>query len=185
MTLTVEDWPVERLTDYERNPRRNDHAVPRMVETIKAFGFRVPVLARSNGEVIDGHLRLKAARAMGMPSVPVALADDLTDQQVQAFRIAVNRAADWASWDDELLAVELGELTAAGFELGLTGFDPGELSELLGTAPDNTPPPPAAVPEGTYSEQYGVIVICRDAAHQREVYEALQAAGHQLRVVTT
>jgi ParB-like chromosome segregation protein Spo0J len=72
---------------YPRNPRKNDHVVDRMVASIREFGFRVPVLARSSGEVIDGHLRLKAAEKLGIAEVPVILCDDWSDAQVKAFRL--------------------------------------------------------------------------------------------------
>ena len=71
MMLTVEAWPVARLIPYARNPRRNDEAVDRMCAAIREFGFRIPVVARSDGTVVDGHLRLKAAQRLGLPEVPV------------------------------------------------------------------------------------------------------------------
>lgn len=129
--LQLEDWSVSRLRDYERNPRKNDHAVERMAATIKEFGFLVPVLAKSDGLVVDGHLRLKGARKLGLTSVPVVLVDHLTPAQVQALRIAINKSAEWAEWDDALLRVELSELTDAGFDMTLTGFDEAELDALF------------------------------------------------------
>ena len=131
MALTVEEWPIARLRAYERNPRKNDEAVDRMAATIKEFGFRVPLLAKSDGSLIDGHLRLKAARILKLETVPVALADDLTPIQVQAFRIAVNKSAEWADWDNDLLRVELSALDGLGFDMTLTGFDTTELDKLF------------------------------------------------------
>ena len=128
--MKTELWPLERLIDYARNPRKNDHAVDRVAAAIKEFGFRVPIIAKSDGLVVDGHLRLKAARKLGLVEVPVVLADDLTDAQVKAFRISVNRMADLAEWDNELLALELGELGELGFDLDLTGFGEGEIAAL-------------------------------------------------------
>ena len=101
-----------------------------MAAAIKEFGFRVPIIAKSDGLVVDGHLRLKAARKLGLAEVPVVLADDLTDAQVKAFRISVNRMAELAEWDNELLALELGELGELGFDLDLTGFGEGEIAAL-------------------------------------------------------
>ena len=112
-TLTVQQWPIARLIPYARNPRKNDAAVEKMCAAIREFGFRIPVVARSDGSVIDGHLRLKAAQRLGLADVPVALADDLTEAQIKAFRLLANRSAAWAEWDDELLALELQDLKAS------------------------------------------------------------------------
>ena len=103
-SLTLEHWAPERLVGYARNPRKNDAVVDRMAEAIREFGFRIPIVARSDGSVVDGHLRLKAAQALGLDSVPVVLADDLSEAQIKAFRLLANRSATWAEWDDDLLA---------------------------------------------------------------------------------
>ena len=147
--LTVEQWPIDRLIEYARNPRKNDAQVDRMCGAIKEFGFRIPIVAKSDGMVVDGHLRLKAARKLGLTTVPVALADELTDAQIKAFRLLANRSANWASWDEDMLRIELGDLHAEGFDLNLTGFDPGEVAAFLIehtgglTDPDAVPEPPA------------------------------------------
>jgi len=124
-------WPTDRLIPYARNPRKNDAAVDRMCSSIREFGFKIPMLARSDGEVVDGHLRLKAARKLGVTELPVILCDEWTPEQVKAFRLLVNRSATWADWDDELLSLELQELSTMDFDLDLTGFDPGEIDDCL------------------------------------------------------
>lgn len=129
--MQIEHWPIDRLIEYIRNPRKNDHAVDKIAAAIHEFGFRVPILAKSDGLVVDGHLRLKAARKLNLETVPVILADDMTDIQVKAFRISVNRMADLAEWDDELLALEVADLDASGYDLDLLGFDQSELDGLL------------------------------------------------------
>src|SRR6202162_10631 len=122
---------------YARNPRKNDAVVDRMVASIQEFGFAIPVLARSSGEVIDGHLRAKAARKMGSwpggdtTRIPVIPCDGWTDAQVKAFRLMVNRSVTWAEWDEDKLALELQEIQEADFDLSLTGFEGGELARLL------------------------------------------------------
>jgi hypothetical protein len=80
-TTELSTWPIDRLVAYARNPRKNDAAVHRMCASVREFGFKIPVLARSNGEVVDGHLRLKAARKLGITEVPVILCDDWTPAQ--------------------------------------------------------------------------------------------------------
>jgi ParB-like chromosome segregation protein Spo0J len=99
----IEMWQIDRLVFYGRNPRKNDAAVDRMCGSIREFGFKIPVLARSNGEVVDGHLRLKAAKKLDIAEVPVILCDEWTQSQVKAFRLMVNRSVAWADWDEELL----------------------------------------------------------------------------------
>ena len=128
---TIELWPIDKFIFYARNPRKNDAAVDRMCASIREFGFKIPVLARSNGEVVDGHLRLKGARKLGLTEIPVILCDEWTPAQVKAFRLMVNRSVTWAEWDDDLLGLELLDLKSLEFDLGLTGFDDEELARLL------------------------------------------------------
>ena len=128
--LTIENWPVARFIPYARNPRKNDEAVDQMVAAIKEFGFRIPIMATSDGTIVDGHLRLKAAQRLGMTELPVTLADDMTEAQIKAFRLLANRSVAWAQWDNELLSLELKDLQAAGYDLGLTGFNTDELKSL-------------------------------------------------------
>jgi DNA modification methylase len=142
-------WPIDKLVFYVRNPRKNDSAVDRMCGSIREFGFKIPILARSNGEVVDGHLRLKAARKLNITEVPVILCDEWSDAQVKAFRLIVNRSVTWAAWDEELLAIELQELNAADFDLSLTGFDQREIDGLLALPEEeeaNSAPPLPANP---------------------------------------
>ena len=120
--LNLENWPIDRLVEYARNPRKNDDVVDRMCGAIREFGFRIPIVARSDGTVVDGHLRLKAARKLELETVPVVLADDLTETQIKAFRLLANQSANWADWDDELLNLELTDIQDAGFDMELVGF---------------------------------------------------------------
>src|SRR5215475_3418857 len=130
-TYIIEVWSIDRLREYSRNPRKNDAAVDRMCASIREFGFKIPVLVRSDGEVVDGHLRLKAARKLGITEVPVLLCDEWSDAQVKAFRLLVNRSVTWADWDEELLAMELVELKDLDFDLTLTGFDLSEIDTYM------------------------------------------------------
>src|SRR4051794_9185804 len=145
----VQTWSIEKLVLYARNPRKNDAAVDRMCGSIREFGFKIPVLARSDGEVVDGHLRLKAARKLAITEVPVILCDEWTPGQVKAFRLMVNRSVTWADWDEELLSLELQDLNAADFDLDLTGFNPKELDDLLALPEEekiNEVPPVPEIP---------------------------------------
>lgn len=128
--------PLTKLIPYAGNPRKNDHAVEQVAEAIKRFGFRVPVLAKSDGTLIDGHLRVKAAQALGMKEVPAIVCDDLSEADVRALRISINRLATLAEWDSDLLGKELAALTADGVGIEALGFDNTALETLgvtLGT----------------------------------------------------
>jgi DNA modification methylase len=146
-SLQIQTWPIDRLIPYARNPRKNDAAVDRMCASIQEFGFKIPCLVRSDGEVVDGHLRLKAARKLGIPEIPVILCDEWTPAQVKAFRLLVNRSVNWAEWDEEALAQELQELKELEFDLDLTGFDVPEIDEFLTLPTDETADVAPPLPE--------------------------------------
>ena len=114
---------VENLIPYVNNPRNNDEAVDAVASSIKNFGFRSPIVIDGQGEIINGHTRLKAAKKLGLKEVPVLVADDLTPEQVKAFRLADNRVGEIATWNDDLLSIELEELDNLGFDMSDFGFD--------------------------------------------------------------
>jgi len=186
--LKIEHWQTAKLIPYARNPRKNDHVVDQMAGAIQEFGFRIPIIARSTGEVVDGHLRLKAAMRLGLDQVPVVLADDLTPTQIKAFRLLANRSATWAEWDDDLLRLELEELKLDDFELALTGFDADQLLEIMageetsteGQTDDDAVP---EVPETPVSRPGDVWicgkhrVLCGDAT-LAESYDRLLGTDH-------
>lgn len=181
--LQHETWPIDKLIEYVRNPRKNDHAVDRVAAAIREFGFRVPVVAKSDGTVVDGHLRLKAAKKLGLTEVPVVLADDMTDLQIKAFRLSVNKMAELAEWDDELLAIELHELNAADFDMALLGFDAGELSAAMGLDEELDGDAPK-IDEGIdYKEKFAIIVECADEAEQQATFERLDSMGFTCKVL--
>src|SRR5271168_4425665 len=178
--LRIEYWPVEKLKFYERNPRKNDKAVDRIRASIREYGFAVPILAKSDGEVIDGHLRLKGAIAEKLREVPVVPCDGWTDAQVKAFRLMVNRSVTWADWDEDALALELQELQEADFDLSLTGFDVNEIDKLLRDPMDEeranqTPPLPdiAVTQPGDLWLCGDHRVLCSDATSSEAVTQLL------------
>lgn len=129
--MKIEQWDIDRVRPYEKNPRRNDKAVQAVADSIREFGFRQPIVVDSGGVIVVGHTRYKAALKLGLKSVPVHVAADLTPQQARAYRLADNRTAENAEWDVELLPIELGELRDEGFDLKLAGFSDKELAEYL------------------------------------------------------
>src|SRR5437588_1995902 len=171
----VQTWPIDKLVFYARNPRKNDSAVDRMCSSIREFGFKIPVLARTDGEVVDGHLRLKAARKLGIAELPAILCDEWTPAQVKAFRLIVNRSVTWANWDEELLALELQEIQESDFDLSLTGFDPGEIENLLALDDEekaNATPPLPETPVSRSGDLWllgGHRLLCGDATSSETV----------------
>jgi DNA modification methylase len=130
--MKIEMWPIDRPIPYARNPRNNDGAaVAKVKASLQEFGFRQPLVVDTDGVIICGHTRKKAAHELGMTEVPVLVAADLTPAQVRAYRIADNRTNQEATWVDDLLSLELDELQISDFDLTLTGFDPEELAKLF------------------------------------------------------
>jgi DNA modification methylase len=129
--VKIQQWPVEKVFPYKRNPRHNEDAVEKVAASIKEFGFRQPIVVDKDSVIIVGHTRLLAALRLGMKEVPVLVAADLSPAQVKAYRLADNRVHEEAEWDEELLALELGDLSKLGFGLEKTGFDVDEINELL------------------------------------------------------
>lgn len=111
---------IDEIREYEKNPRKNDEAVKYVANSIKEFGFKVPVVIDSDGVIVAGHTRVKAARELGITDIPCIVADDLTPEQIKAFRLADNKTAEMAGWDFTLLQDELAEL--ADFNMGDYGF---------------------------------------------------------------
>lgn len=110
MAEQITELRLTELHPYANNPRINDAAVEPVANSIREFGFKVPIVAKTDGEIINGHTRYKAAQFLGLDTVPVIIADDLTDEQVQAFRLADNKVAEIADWDMEALEQELAEI---------------------------------------------------------------------------
>ena len=101
---------VSDLIPYEKNPRKNDEAVEYVANSIKEFGFKVPIVIDKNGIIVTGHTRLKASKQLGIKEVPCIVAEDLTEEQVKAFRLADNKVSEASNWDYELLDEELDEI---------------------------------------------------------------------------
>lgn len=106
--MNIINLKLEQLHPYENNPRKNDEAVKYVAESIKEFGFKVPIVIDKNNVIIAGHTRYKAAKKLKLTEVPCIVADDLTDDQVKAFRLADNKVGEIAEWDLDLLNIELG-----------------------------------------------------------------------------
>ncbi|WP_209019088.1 ParB N-terminal domain-containing protein [Peptoniphilus raoultii] len=124
---------VDELIPYENNPRNNDGAVEAVAKSIKEFGFKVPIVIDKEGVIVAGHTRLKAAKELELEEVPCIIADDLTPEQIKAFRLADNKVSEFAEWDFELLESELEmlEISELDFDMSEFGFNSDDLDETF------------------------------------------------------
>lgn len=119
--MEIKDLKITDLKPYEKNPRMNDNAVPYVANSIKEFGFKVPIIIDKKNVIVAGHTRYKAAQQLGLETVPCIIADDLTPKQIKAFRLADNKTAEKAEWETEFLSDELKELLDV--DMGAFGFE--------------------------------------------------------------
>lgn len=166
---------INEIKPYEKNPRNNDNAVQYVANSIKEFGFKVPIVIDKDGVIVAGHTRYKAAQQLGMTEVPCVVADDLTEEQVKAYRIADNKTAEAASWNFIGLATELGDIQ----DLDLTDFNfsDSEIDGLIGLSQDmgyafadNSVEKKENV-EGTYTPNYNPTIDTREVTGE-DVREA-------------
>lgn len=119
--MKIIEKSLRDIHPYENNPRRNDGAVDAVMESIKEFGFKVPVVIDAKGEIIAGHTRYKAAKKLGLKKVPCIIADDLTEEEAAAYRLVDNKTQELSNWDFAKLIFELKELNEE-FDMSLFGF---------------------------------------------------------------
>ena len=118
--MNIKEIAIASLREYENNPRNNDSAVDAVAESIREFGFKVPIVIDGNNMIVCGHTRVKAAKKLGMETVPCIIANDLTPEQIKAFRLADNKTGELAGWDFAKLEEELSALD--GFDMSAFGF---------------------------------------------------------------
>lgn len=121
--MKVINKKLTELKPYENNPRKNDEAVDYVANSIKEFGFKVPLVITEEGVIIAGHTRYKASKKLGLKEVPCIIADDLTEEQIKAFRLADNKVAEKAEWDYNMLGVELEDLEIDMSEFGFEDLE--------------------------------------------------------------
>jgi len=187
--MKIELRCVSDVHPYPNNPRSNDDAVEAVANSIREFGFRQPIVVDTEGVIICGHTRYKAAQRLGLDKVPVHVAKDLTAEQIKAYRIADNKTAELAEWNYDLLPIELADLQACNFDLGLLGFDQDELAKLLNpqvteglTDPDDVPAPPdAAITQvGDLWVLGGHRLLCGDSSKPEDLDRLLGGQTIQL-----
>jgi DNA modification methylase len=190
--MEVRLFPIDQVRPYENNPRMNDDAVDAVANSIREFGWRVPIVCDVDMVIIAGHTRFKAAKKLGLQQVPVVVATDLSPEQVRAYRIADNKTAELAEWNYDLLPIELDALTEANYDLGLLGFDQEELARIMGNGieeglcdPDEVPLPPdkAVTQPGDLWILGNHRLLCGDSSKAEDVDRLL--AGQPIHLVNT
>jgi len=189
--MRVEMRKLSSIKPYENNPRLNDGAVEAVAASIREFGFRQPIVVDEQDVIIVGHTRYKGALKLGLEEVPVHVAIGLTPAQAKAYRIADNKTATIATWDDDKLPLELMALQEAGYDLDLTGFTSEELLSLLSepteglTDPDAIPEPPdeATTQPGDLWVLGNHRLLCGDSSKPADVDRLL--AGADIHLVNT
>ena len=174
--VNVKMVPIGEVVPYDKNPRLNDKAVDAVASSIREFGFKVPIVVDGEGVVVSGHTRLKAAKSLGLTEVPVIVADDLDDTKIKAFRLADNKVAELADWDESMLAEELAELADLSYDMSQFEFDldlGGDGGDDLGDMPE----------ELNVMETFALNVIVGSEAEQAELYEEMLERGYDVKVV--
>ncbi|MFN0132725.1 MAG: DNA modification methylase [Phycisphaerales bacterium] len=183
--MHIELRSVEAIRPYEGNPRKNDGAVEAVARSISEFGFRQPIVVDRDGVVVVGHTRLKAAQRLGLTTVPVHVAAELTPEQAKAYRVADNQLASLAEFDEDLLAAEIAGLKALDVDLGTLGFDDDQLKELLaprGTEGEGDPDDVPAPPDEATTKPGDLIILghhrllCGDSAKPEDANRLLDGA---------
>ena len=169
------------LIPYVNNARtHSEQQVLQIAASIKEFGFNSPVLVDGENGIIAGHGRVLAAKKLNLDEVPTIELKHLTKTQKKAYILADNRLALNSGWDNDLLALELGELSDDGFDLDLLGFDAGELGEFGNVEEEKHSEEEKPF---NYQENYSVLVVCKDEMHQTEIYDRLIADGLECKVL--
>ena len=130
--MKIEIVDISTIKPYENNPRKlKDSAIEKVAMSLKEYGFRQPIVVDKDNIIVAGHTRYRASKKLGLKNVPISVIDNLTPEQINAYRIADNRTAEESEWDNELLKMEIKELEAQDFKLDLLGFNEDQLNDLL------------------------------------------------------
>jgi ParB-like chromosome segregation protein Spo0J len=174
----IESWPIAHFKPYAKNARtHSEDQVKQLAASISQFGWTVPILCTPAGSVIAGHGRLEAAISLGMKSAPVIVAKGWTAAQVRAYRLADNKLALNAGWDEELLGLEVADLTELGFNMTFIGFDEKELVSFEAKKGGED------APGIKYEEKFAVLVECENEPAQQKALDKLTAEGFTCRIL--
>lgn len=178
--MNIIEKKLSEIEPYEKNPRKNDEAVKYVANSIKQFGFKVPIVIDKDGVIVAGHTRYKAARKLHMDMVPCIIADDLTDEQIKAYRLADNKVSEKAEWDIDLLADELNAILDIDMED--FGFEDilGDLDEEADAVDDDFEPELPEEPKSKLGQIYQLgrhRLMCGDSTDSEQVVKLVGGAG--------
>jgi hypothetical protein len=182
----IEWTPIDSVIPYYANPRsRSQAAVDKVAASLKEFGWRQPIVVDASRVIVVGHTRWFAAKKLRLIRVPIHIARDLTAEQVRAYRIADNRTNEETEWDEDLLSMELQDLSDLDYDLGLTAFETEELEQLLGIGDngDDEHGGGGASTGELGDVQYQVIVTCEDEHAQGALCGELEERGFKCRLL--
>lgn len=169
--MNIVEKTLKEIHPYENNPRKNDNAVDAVAASIREFGFKIPIVIDSDGVIVAGHTRYKAATKLGLKKVPCIIADDLTEDQVKAFRLADNKVGEIAEWDFDALADELGDIQMNmeqfGFEIDMSLDD--DTAEVVEDNFDEEPPEEPVTLLGDIYELGRHRLICGDSTDPKVI----------------
>ncbi len=172
--MNIINKSINDIIPYEKNPRINAEAVKYVAESINEFGFKVPVIIDKNNIIIAGHTRVLAAKKLGLDMIPCIMADDLSEDQVKAFRLADNKVAEFSTWDMELLAEELADLET--FDIEVFGFEEPEELDTAETVDDEFEPVVPEEPKAKPGQIYQLgrhRLMCGDSTNEEDVAELM------------
>lgn len=175
MKITLVD--IDELKPYENNPRLNDNAVGNVAWSLKEYGWQQPIVVDADHVIIAGHTRWLAAKELGMEQVPITIADDLSKDQVRAYRVADNKLHELSKWNDDLLSSELAALDMADVDLESMGFSKNDLTKLLDGDDGGD--------DGIdIDSMWQVIITCDSDQSQEDIYNKCQELGWECKVLT-
>lgn len=185
-TSKIQEINIKQIIPYDKNPRKNNEAVDPVAESIKEFGFKVPIVVDKNNVIITGHTRYKAAKKLKMKTVPCIVADDLTEEQAKAFRLADNKVGEIAEWDTDLLRMELDDIL--DIDMDLFGFDliDDEEDENAEVVEDNYNEETPAEPKAKLGDIYQLgrhRLMCGDSTSVTDVEKLID--GNKIDLVLT
>jgi ParB family transcriptional regulator, chromosome partitioning protein len=173
--MDIIELPVKAIKPYAKNPRKNDKAVEYVANSIRQFGFKVPIVIDSNYEIVCGHTRWKAAKTIGLESVPCVMADDLTPEQVKAFRLADNKTAEMAGWDFDLLEQEFNDIDPELFDMSDFGFFADDAQNFIDDLLNND----LASPLGSGDAGVFAVTLVFPISEKEKITEFIRKSGKQ------